>query len=218
MGQFVIPGGGVPIVRVHKMPLTALPVSPIEALRTIELTLDRAPLLQRFFNENPAYFLATSGELAGPDEAIEEITSDLPAGWSFTKKWVIGYADDHGSLAAMANVITDLLATSVFHIGTFIVATERHGTGDAQVLYRGLEQWAAGNGAAWLRLGVVQGNARAERFWASLGYIPVRERPGIQMGSRSVTVRNMVKPLAGNTLEEYLSLVPRDRREGESAL
>ena len=69
-----------------------------------------------------------------------------------------------------------------------------------------------------MRLGVVQGNTRAERFWTSLGYITIRERPGVQMGARSVTVRVMVKPLSDSTLEEYLSLVPRDRREGEGAL
>ena len=50
------------------MPLTTLPVSPIAGIRTIELTADRTPELQRFFDENPAYFLATSGEPAGPDE------------------------------------------------------------------------------------------------------------------------------------------------------
>jgi hypothetical protein len=200
------------------MPLTTLPVSPIAGIRTIELTADRAPELQRFFEENPAYFLATSGEPAGPDEAFEEITSEVPAGWSFTKKWVVGYEQENGSLMALANVITDLLAPAVFHIGTFIVATARHGTGDAQQLYRGLEHWSAANGAAWMRLGVVKGNARAERFWASAGYIPVRERHGIQMGNRTTTVRNMVKPLNGGNLEAYFSLVPRDQSEGESAL
>ena len=200
------------------MPLTALPVSPIAGIRTVELSVDRAPELQRFFEENPAYFLATSGEPAGPGEALEEITSEVPAGWGFTKKWVVGYAQENGSLIALANVITDLLAPAVFHIGTFIVATARHGTGDAQRLYSGLEHWSAANGAAWMRLGVVKGNTRAERFWASAGYIPVRERNGIQMGNRTTTVRNMVKPLKGGNLEGYFSLVPRDRPEGESAL
>ena len=67
-------------------------------------------------------------------------------------------------------------------------------------------------------LGVVKGNTRAERFWASEGYIPVRERHGIQMGNRTTTVRNMVKPLKGGNLEAYFSLVPRDKPEGGSAL
>ena len=197
---------------------TSIPLSPIPGIRTVELTVEQAPLLQRFFHENPAYFLATSGQPAGPKEGLEEITSELPAGMHFTKKWVVGYVGNDGSLVAMANVITDLLATSIFHIGTFIVATERHGTGDAQVLNRGLETWALENGASWMRLGVVQGNTRAERFWASQGYVPVRERPGIEMGPRVVTVRNMVKPLSGGILEEYFALAPRDRPEGASAL
>jgi GNAT superfamily N-acetyltransferase len=198
------------------MPTTCLPVPPILGLHTVELTPDRAPELQRFFEDNPAYFLATSGEPAGPDEAYEEITGEVPPGWEFTKKWVFGYVNEHGSMVAMANVITDLLAPSVWHIGTFILATARHATGDAQTLYRGVERWAADNGAVWMRLGVVLGNTRAERFWRSQGYIAVRLRDGIQMGGRTNTVQNMVKPLADSTLEPYFTLVPRDRPEGRS--
>jgi len=91
-------------------------------------------------------------------------------------------------------------------------------TGDAQVLNEGLEDWARANGAKWLRLGVVQGNVRAERYWESLGYIQTRTREGMQMGKLTNTVRVMVKPLTGGTIEEFLSLVPRDRPEVPSAL
>jgi GNAT superfamily N-acetyltransferase len=193
------------------MPPTSLPSSPIASLCTVELTADRAPLLQRFFEANPLYFVAVNGEPAGPDEAREEICGELPAGWPFTKKWVIGYADAQGELAAMANLVSDLLAPHVWHIGTFIVATERHGNGDAQTLYCSLEDWAAANGAQWLRLGVVQGNARAERFWTACGYRQVRTRTGVTMGRLTNTLRVMVKPLRGGALEDYLALVPRDR-------
>jgi GNAT superfamily N-acetyltransferase len=201
----------------HKMPPAILQSSPIDGLETIELTVERAPLLQTFFERNPAYFLATSGEPAGPSDARNEIESLPPADWSFTKKWVVGYADATGSLIAMTNVITDLLATSVYQIGTFIVATDRHGHGDAQAIYSGLEAWSASNGAKWMRLGVVRGNTRAERFWSAQGYVPVRERSGIPMGARLVTVQNMVKPVGGRPIDEYFALVPRDRPEGKSA-
>lgn len=56
-------------------------------------------------------------------------------------------------------------------------------------------------------------NTRAERFWESMGYLQTRTRAGVQMGKRSNTLRVMVKPLAGGSIEEYLSLVPRDRPE-----
>jgi GNAT superfamily N-acetyltransferase len=195
------------------MSAAALPRSPIAGLRTVELGPADAPLLQRFFDSNPAYFVAVHGEPAGPQEAHEEIHGELPAGWPFTKKWLVGYLDDSAGLVALANVVSDLLAPRVWHIGLFIVASERHGSGAAQALYSGLEAWAVGHGAQWFRLGVVQGNGRAERFWESMGFVETRTRSSITMGRRVNSLRVMFKPLAGGTLSDYLALVERDRPE-----
>jgi hypothetical protein len=68
----------------------------------------------------------------------------------------------------------------------------------------------ASSGAQWVRLGVVEGNVKAEHFWRTLGYSEVRRRIGIQMGSRTNTVRILVKPLSNSTTAQYLSLVERD--------
>jgi GNAT superfamily N-acetyltransferase len=188
----------------------ALPL-PVAGLRTIGLTADRVPALQRFFVDNPEYFLAVNGEPARPDEAHQAVHGDLPPGFGYTKKYAIGYVDIRDALAAMAIVVSDLLAAHVWHIGLFIVETARHGSGDAHALYRALESWAADNGARRMRLGVVQGNARAERFWQRLGYIETRIRTGMEMGKRVNSVRVMVKPLGDETIGQYLELVPRDR-------
>ena len=192
-----------------------LPSSPIAALRCVEITPDREAELQRFFDANPAYFIAVGGEPAHSNEAHEEIHGALPAGWHYTRKWLIGYLDAKGTMVAMANVVTDLLVVGVWHIGLFIVETARHGSGDARALHRGLENWARSHGAEWLRLGVVQGNTRAERFWESEGYVQTRIREGIEMGQRVNAVRVMVKPLAGGTLGEYRTRVPRDRPDAD---
>jgi GNAT superfamily N-acetyltransferase len=178
--------------------------------RAIEIGADEIPLLQRFFDLNPEYFIAVTGEVAGPDEAHDEVHGQVPAGWPFTKKWVLGIAAEDGSLVAMLNVVSDLLAKGVWHIGLFIVAHELHGTGAALSLLRQLERWAAAGGAAWLRLGVVEGNGRAERFWERSGFVEVRKREGVRMGKKVNTVRVMAKPLAGGTLSEYLALIGRD--------
>jgi ribosomal protein S18 acetylase RimI-like enzyme len=77
----------------------------------------------------------------------------------------------------------------------------------------GLESWAISNGAGWLRLGVVKGNARAERFWESLGFQDARTREGVELGKLKNSIRIMFKPLAGGTREQYLSRVDRDRPE-----
>jgi GNAT superfamily N-acetyltransferase len=180
----------------------------------LELGAGSEPLLQRFFEENPLYFEAVNGEPAQPAEAHEEIHGALPAGWPYTKKWVIGYANAQGSLVAMANLVSDLLAPTVWHIGTFIVATSRHGSGQAHVLYRTLESWACAQGAQWFRLGVVQGNVRAERFWERQGFLQTRTRAGVSMGKLTNTLRVMFKPLSDGSLAQYLALIERDRPEG----
>jgi GNAT superfamily N-acetyltransferase len=188
-----------------------LPISPLPELRIVELGADTEPLLQRFFEANPFYFESVHGEPAQIGEAHQEIFDELPAGWSFTKKWVLGYFDTEGNMMAMANVVSDLLAGNVWHIGTFIVATEWHGTGKALALYQGLEAWALSCGARWLRLGVVAGHHRAERFWSSRGYAEVALREGISMGKRVNVVRVMVKSMYGEGLSKYFDLMARDR-------
>jgi GNAT superfamily N-acetyltransferase len=188
-----------------------LPPSPLPDLRVIELGAGSEPLLQAFFEANPIYFQLTQGQPPQPNEAHEELHGELPSGWSFTKIWFVGYIDAQGSLVAMANIVSDLLAPCVWHIGTFFVAGSRQGTGDAQVLYQSLESWASDEGAKWFRLGVVQGNDRAERFWERQGFTQTRVRNGVVMGRLTNTVRAMVKPLAGGTIAQYLALVQRDR-------
>jgi GNAT superfamily N-acetyltransferase len=194
-----------------RRPPDTLPTTAVAGLATCEIGAADAPLLQRFFDENPAYFMAVQGEPAGPTEARDEIASLPPAGWPFTRKWLIGYVEADGRLAAVAHVITDLFVPGVWHVGLFVVASSRHGRGDAQALAGELESWARESGAEWLRLGVVEGNVRARRFWDSRGYRPLRTRGGVVMGSRTNVVCTMVKPLAGGDLARYLDLVARDR-------
>ncbi len=124
--------------------------------------------------------------------------------------WVLGVVAAGGGYRAMMHVVSDLLAVGVWHIGLFIVATGSHGDGTARALLHCLEEWAIANGATWLRLGVVVGNVRGERFWERCGFVASRRREGLVMGRQVDTIRNMAKPLAGGSLSGYLARVPRD--------
>jgi RimJ/RimL family protein N-acetyltransferase len=168
------------------------------------------PALQLFFEENPEYFLAVNGDPPRESEAQEEFDDLPPAEMSFNERWLIGFTEETGKLVGFAGILSDILATHVWHIGIFIVATSLHGTGVALSFYEALESWMASNGAQWVRLGVVEGNVKAEHFWRKVGYSEVRKRIGIQMGSRTNTVRILVKPLSNSTTAQYLSLVERD--------
>jgi GNAT superfamily N-acetyltransferase len=179
--------------------------------RAVQLFADDAPALQAFFDANPDYFIAVSGAPAGPTEAHDEITTPPPSDFAWTAQWVMAFCDENDATVAMANVTSDLPAADVWHIGLFIVATHAFGTGLAADLHDALVGWARAQGARWMRLGVVKGNERAERFWARRGYVEMRVRDGIAMGARVNSVRVMVKPLDHNGLDDYLARVVRDR-------
>jgi GNAT superfamily N-acetyltransferase len=181
-----------------------------EVYEAVELGEDDLPALQAFFASNPEYFLAVTGAPPRPDEAKQELEFRPPPGLPYEKVYVIGFLDSGDRMVATASVLTDLPAPGVWHIGLFMVATALHGTGLAALLYERLETWAKDEGASWLRLDVVAGNRKAERFWEKSGYRDVRQAM-VQFGSTTRPVRVMVKPLAGADIEEYLREVPGDR-------
>jgi hypothetical protein len=181
--------------------------------RAVELRAADVPALQRFFDTNPEYHLAVGGQAPEGREAHDAFHGAPPPDMAYTRKWLLGFVDTTGALVAVADVVSDLVAPGVWHIGLYIVATALHGGGAAHTMYGALEGWIRGQGAIWLRLGVVEGNARAERFWSRGGYVEVRKRDGIAMGRLTRTVRVMLKPLAGATVADYLALVERDRPE-----
>jgi GNAT superfamily N-acetyltransferase len=178
-----------------------------------ELSREEIPRLQEFFVANPEYFLAVEGRPAAPDAGQEAYEATPPAGWSFDRKYVLGIEDASGSLLAMADILANLFAKGVWHVGLYIVATSLHGSGAAREIYESIESWMKSNGARWARLGVVVGNERAERFWKRMGYVEVRQRLAIPMGDRINDIRVMMKPLSGGSMDEYLALVERDRLE-----
>jgi GNAT superfamily N-acetyltransferase len=181
------------------------------SFRAFEMDTRDIPALQRFFERNPEYHLAVGGQAPRPNEAQEEFESLPPAGWPFEKRLLLAFVDDEHSMVGMASVTVNLFVQGIWHVGLFIVATSLRGRGTASILYGHLESWMRSNGARWLRLGVVEGNARAERFWAKAGYVEVRKRQGVEIGKRVCTLRVMVKPPANGSLPEYIAMVARDR-------
>jgi ribosomal protein S18 acetylase RimI-like enzyme len=181
--------------------------------RALEVSAENVTAVQRFFEENPEYFLAVAGEAPRAGQAQEEFEDRPPAGWPWDEHWMIRLVDSGGAIVALADVVSNLLAPGVWHIGLFIVATRLHGRGEARAYYDALEKWVRLGGAQWLRLNVAVGNGRAERFWEKAGFTEVRRREGVAVGRRVNTMRVLVKPLADGGVDRYLERVPRDRPE-----
>jgi GNAT superfamily N-acetyltransferase len=168
--------------------------------------------LQAFYEGNPGYYQLTHGRSPAPDEALQGFDARPPADMPYTAlpMWLIRDRAS-GRVIGEVSVATDLLAPGVTHLGFFMVATSRHGTGFAAEVHASYEAWAIGQGARWLRLGVVECNRRGHRFWLRQGYVEVCQRHDYLLGDLSHTLIVMVKPLASNTLDAYFAAVPRDR-------
>ncbi len=137
----------------------------------------------------------------------------------------VRHVKTHGAMGNMANEDADLALAVARAIRTldrdliFVVmpgleterAGEKLGLPIAREIYAELERWMQRRGAAWVRLGVVVGNTRAERFWERQGFVEVRRRDGLTMGERVNALRVMIKPLDGGLVEDDLVMVPRDR-------
>ena len=171
------------------------------------------PEVRRFLEANPEYYLRVSGEPPNPEAARQELEALPPSEWDFERKSLLAFRDASRAIVGLAEIVANLFAAGVWHIGLFIIATRLHGKGAAQLWYGALESWMRLQGCEWIRLGVAQGNTHAERFWDKLGYRELRKREGVQLGERLHTIRVMMKPLAGRPVSDYLALVARDRPE-----
>ena len=176
-----------------------------------ELLAHEVPRLQSLFDANPAFSMRVNARPFAPDEAQEEFDSYPPPGLGYTRRYFLGLFDRTGELAGLAVVFADFCAPAVWHVSFFLLAESLHGRGVGARAWRALEAWMVGAGARWVRLGVVVGNAPAERFWERAGFVDVHLRRGMDTGGRSNDIRILARSPAGEPVEAYLALVPRDR-------
>jgi GNAT superfamily N-acetyltransferase len=186
------------------------PVFSGEGFRAVEMFAFDVPRLFAFFQANPLFHQAVAGGPATLESVREDVAARPPPEWPFTRKYMLLVIDDAGGVIGAADILSDLFAAGVWHVGLFVVATALHGTGRPHAIYAALEAWMKARGARWLRLGVVDANPRGERFWRRVGYTEVRQRPDYETSGRKHLLHVMAKPLGPADWERYRRLVPRD--------
>jgi GNAT superfamily N-acetyltransferase len=167
--------------------------------------------LQAFHEANPQYWWLTHGHAPAADDAATAFDKGPPAHMSFRAhpwSWARG-CRTHAILGQFRYAV-DLMAPGVWHLGFFMVDSRLQGTGFARDLYARYEALAVAGGARWLRLGVVEANPRARRFWARCGYADLRHSAGIVLGDMAHVQFIMIKTLGTDTLADYLHAVPHD--------
>lgn len=193
-------------------------LAPFAAAGVAARTLGPAdlPALQALFEACTDFFEFSNGVPPPPDAAAVEFAERPPPHLPYSRHWTVGLLDaEAGRLHGALIVVADLGVAGVWHLALMLVHPAQRGSGLAPRALRALEDWARADGAGWLRLGVIRGNTRAERFWAACGFTETRQRALTDALGRERATRVLVKPLAGGTLEDYRAQVPRDRPGAE---
>lgn len=187
--------------------------------RTVVPTEEDLPELQALMESNAAYYLMASGALAAADEARQAFDEMPPAGMPYGAIWHWGLREaSTDRLIGYANVVSDFLAPGVWHIGLFMVDGDRHGRGVGRAWHDALVETMHRRGARWIRLGVIDGYALAQFFWAARGYVLCRKRHNVVLQAatgHTVTLCTLVRLPREEGLPEYLSHVQRDRPESD---
>ncbi len=163
--------------------------------------------LQALLERCADYFELTCGVPPGPAEAQSTFTV-LPEGKGYDDKFLIGIfkgsgqggsgqndsSHKHsgekgcGELVGVLDVIRDHPHPAEWCLGLMLLDPCERGRGLGEHLYQAFECWVAEQGGCSVRLGVVEQNERAHRFWLRMGFEPISRKPAQKFGVRESTV------------------------------
>ena len=90
---------------------------------------------------------------------------DCPPGIDLKNKYLIGFFDSKKSLIGLLDAINGYPKTGIWFIGLLLFIPEQRNRGLGESAIKGLENWIRPLGAKEVRLGIVENNKAAIRFW-----------------------------------------------------
>jgi len=167
-----------------------MPITPvafefeIPGYRVDRLTCADIGRLRPLYAACADYFLLERGATPTDETICEEFESFPPNGTE-ADKFVFGLSAAGGELCGLLSSDRDYPVAASWWIGLFMIAEPLRGEGHAAIFLNGFLAWVREQGAKRFELAVIQGNSRAERFWAKHGFTMVREAGPRLMGSQS---------------------------------
>ncbi len=163
-------------------------------LRLVKGEPDEMTALQRVLEGAPAYAAMVTGLPVGQSDALSLITI-LPSGKQYEDKFVYGLHVG-GVMVGCADVIRGFPTGTTAHIGLLLVAEshQRLGIGGSsfEAICREALTWKCDT----VRIGVLQENEAARRFWLKSGFQPTGEVKPHRYGPIDTKIAIYAKALA----------------------
>lgn len=117
-------------------------------------------------------------EEGGPTRpgAAEHLLTSLPPGKTAADKYVLGVHSPEGGLLGVLDLIQDFPGEREWWLGLLMLDPAARAAGLGTRLFHALERAVAAEGGTAIYLGVLEHNARAERFWRRLGFVELRRQ------------------------------------------
>lgn len=164
----------------------------------VRLTAADAADLQDLFERCTDFHELSEGAPTRPTAGAEELAA-LPPGKDLLDKFPFGVYAAPGRMVGYLELMRDYPAASEWWIGLLMLdpAVRRGGLGGR--IYSAAAEWVGAQGGTVIRLGVLEQNPGAVRFWERQGFRELRREPHVSdtgHGSRLVVMARAV-PAAG---------------------
>lgn len=143
--------------------------------RVCRFSEEDAPIIRELGERCLEHIELHYGSPPDPAQMIRDLLSDLPPTKTLEDKFGMGVFDGAGQLVGGIDVIRDYPEPREWYLGLLVLdpAHRNHGLGAR--LMAALTQWLRQQEAAYLRLAVSEHNEAGQRFWARLGFTPVKQ-------------------------------------------
>jgi len=120
--------------------------------------------------------------------AAKDLLLGCPSGIGLENKYVIGFFDQKGMLVGLLDAIRGYPKPEVWFIGLLLFLPDERNIGLGEKAMKYFEDWILSQGAIEVRLGVVENNKAAIRFWEKLGFNLLEKRPPAKFGQKNQKV------------------------------
>lgn len=157
-----------------------------------QLSKDNNSIVWNLCNKASDYFILSGGQLPSKDD-MDNIFTDLPPNKTLTDKFVFGVYRSN-KLIGIIDIIRNFPTIGVWTIGVLLLDPEERGKGLGTVIHQSLVKWAKKLGAKKFRIGVIEENYKAYKFWIKLGYTKTESKK-TNIVSKNQVVNIMMRKL-----------------------
>ncbi len=130
---------------------------------------DNLEEIQNLCNNCSDYYLLDKGIVADSDEA-QKMLRAVPDGKSSNDLFILGVFNKYNSLIGVVHIIKDYPKLNVWMLGLLLIDPKERNKGLGRLIHNEIVDFVKNKNGNKIRIGVLEDNKSALKFWNSVGY------------------------------------------------